>query len=94
MIKPDETNQNQDNVNNDFDKNLLKPTEVNNQNMEDDKSITKANDDLKLKEIEKFPEIEHVSVFNAYFWIEFFFVLILLLSSIFSIMFLIKKFKK
>jgi len=78
----------------DFDTNLLKES----QNSE---SESKANtqgqnnkDELKVNKITDFPKVEHISQFNAVFWLEFISSLLLVLLLILGVIFVSKKYRK
>lgn len=78
----------------DFDTNLLKES----QNSE---SESKANtqgqnnkDELKVNKITDFPKVEHISQFNAVFWLEFIGSLLLVLLLILGVIFVSKKYRK
>ena len=78
----------------DFDTNLLKESQ-------NSQSESKANtqgqnnkDELKVNKITDFPKVEHISQFNAVFWLEFIGSLLLVLLLILGVIFVSKKYRK
>ena len=81
----------------DFDTDLLKESQAEPEQAQDKNTATpqdNAQDDLQVNKIENFPQVEHISPFNAMFWMQFVGILLGIIAIVAIVFWLVKKNKK
>ncbi len=77
----------------DFDTDLLRESQVQGIVSEDDNSgaTNSQSDQLQLQKVENFPQVQHASAFNAFFWLELLGIIALFVLIIVVIIHIIRK---